>query len=53
MDLDLIDNIEWLGSGADLYLYSADYNGIEMTDEQLDEVSNNFESVEYLYNKFR
>jgi len=52
MDIDLIDNIEWVGSGVDLYLFSAAYNGFEMTIEELGEISNSMGNVEYWYNKF-
>ena len=52
MDYKLIDNVEFSGNGVDLYLMSADYDGVEMTDEQLDEAQYNTEIFEYLISKF-
>ena len=52
MKVELIDNVEFAGSGVDLYLMSADYNGVEMTEEQLDEAQYNSETLEYLITKF-
>ena len=43
MNINLIDNVEFAGSGVDLYLMSADYNGVQMTEEELD----NWKAVDY------
>ena len=53
MNINLIDNVEFAGSGADLYLMSADYNGVQMTEEELDEIQYDSDNLEFLYNKFR
>jgi len=53
MDINLIDNVVFQDAGVDMFLFSADYNGIEMTGEQLDEINSDFENVVYLYYKFR
>ena len=53
MDINLIDNVVFMDKGADMYVWSADYNGIEMTYEQIDEINLDFEKVAYLYYKFR
>ena len=52
MNINLIDNVEFAGSGVDLYLMSADYNGVQMTDEELDDVQYDTEAFEYLISKF-
>ena len=52
MNVGLIDNVVFEGKGVDLYLMSADYNGIEMTEEQLDEAQYNTDIFEYLITKF-
>jgi len=52
MDYKLIDNVEFDGIDytdypdfCDAYISSADYNGIEMTDEQLNELNNDVDLV--------
>jgi len=52
MDFKLIDNIEVEGIDfkdypdfVDAFISSADYDGVEMTDEQLDELNENSEFV--------
>jgi len=52
MKVELIDNVEFAGSGVDLYLMAADYDGEEMTDEQLDEAQYDTEIFAYLISKF-
>ena len=52
MNVELIDNVEFAGSGVDLYLMAADYDGVEMTEEQLDEIQYDAEAFEYLISKF-
>jgi len=53
MNINLIDNVEFAGSGVDLYLMSADYNGVQMTEEELDKIQYDSDNLEFLYNKFR
>jgi len=52
MDYSKIDNVEIEGIDTndypdfcDAYIVSADYNGVPMTDEQLDEVNDNSDFV--------
>ena len=52
MDYSKIDNVEIDGIDTndypdfcDAYIVSADYNGVPMTDEQLDEVNDNLDFV--------
>ena len=52
MDYSKIDNVEIEGIDTndypdfcDAYIVSADYNGVPMTDEQLDEVNDNLDFV--------
>lgn len=51
MDITKIDNVEFIDRGVDMYIWSADYDGVEMTHDQIDEISADFENVVYLYNK--
>tara|TARA_R110000782_G_scaffold10747_1_gene33252 strand:- start:409 stop:570 length:162 start_codon:yes stop_codon:yes gene_type:complete len=53
MDIKLIDNVCFEDAGVDMFLFSGDYNGIEMTGNQLDEINSDFENLVYLYYKFR
>jgi hypothetical protein len=52
LDFTKIDNIEFDGVNhsdapdyADAYISSADYNGVEMTEQQLDELNENSDFV--------
>lgn len=52
-EFDKIDNIEVAGKYPDTFITSADYDGIEMTDEQLEELNSDGQLVHDLILKQR
>lgn len=56
MNIELIDNIEFAGINyedypdfSDMYIESADYNGLPMDGDQLDELNNDTQMIYELY----
>jgi hypothetical protein len=59
MNIELIDNIEFGGidwedhpDKSDIYIVAADYNGIPMDCDQLDEINKDSQMVFELYDKY-
>lgn len=58
MKIDLINNIEFAGIYyadfpyfSDMYIESADYNGLPMDEDQLDELNHDYQMIYELYTR--